>query len=118
MTGINTKLKNAVVNNIGFSSNNTVFRVDDDECYNSVVMLHGNVIAKRYLNILTLDNCGYVTNVTSARLNAILAAFCYDIKAINKDGETLFVNSVGDILAKNKIKLTLTLKNFDNEGVN
>lgn len=113
MKGVNAKLKNAVAANIGFSSNNTVFRVDDDECYNSVVMLHGNVIAKRYLNILTLDNCALVTNVTSARLNAILAAFCYDIKAINKDGETLFVDSVGDILAKNKIKLTLTLKNFN-----
>lgn len=113
MTGINTKLKNAVTNNIGFSSSNTVFRVDDDECYNSVVMLYGNVIAKRYMNILTLDNCGHVTNVTSARLNAVLAAFCYDIKAVNKDGDTLFVNSNGDILAKNKIKLTLTLKNFN-----
>ena len=113
MRGIDTKLKNAVASNIEFSSNNTVFKVDDDECYNSVVMLHGNVIAKRHLNILTLDNCGYVTNTTSARMNAILAAFCYDIKAINKDGETLFVNSVGDILAKNKIKLTLTLKNFN-----
>ena len=112
MSGINAKLKNAVANNIGFSSNNTVFRVDDDECYNSVVMLYGNVIAKRYMNTLTLDNCGYTTNVTNARLNAILAAFYYDIKAINKDGETLFVNSSGDILAKNKIKLTLTLKNF------
>ena len=111
MTGINAKLKNAVANNIGFSSNNTVFRVDDDECYNSVVMLYGNVISKRYLNILTLDNCGHATN-------AILAAFCYDIKVINKDDETLFTNNVGDILAKNKIKLTLTLKNFDNEGVN
>lgn len=113
MKGINVRLKNAVAANVGFSSGNTVFRVDDDECYNSVVMLHGNVIAKRYLNTLTLDNCGYVTNVTNARLNAILAAFCYDIKAINKDGETLFANSNGDILAKNKIKLKLTLKNFN-----
>ena len=113
MKGKDNRLKNAVAANRGFSLNNTVFRVDDDECYNSVVMLHGNVIAKRYLNILTLDNCGYVTNVTSARLNAILAAFCYDIKAINSNGETLFVNNNGDILAKNKIKLTLTLKNFN-----
>ena len=39
MKGIDNKLKNAVAANIGFSSNNTVFRVDDDECYNSVVML-------------------------------------------------------------------------------
>ena len=113
MKGIDAKLKNAVAANRGFSSNNTVFKVDDDDCYNSVVMLRGNVIAKRYLNILTLDNCGYVTNVTIARLNAILAAFCYDIKAINKDGETLFINSLGDILAKNKMTLTLTLKNFN-----
>ena len=112
MKGIDAKLKNAVAENRGFSSNNTVFKVNDDDCYDSVVMLHGNVIAKRYLNILTLDDCGYATNVTSARLNAILEAFYYDIKAINKDGETLFINSFGDILAKNKIKLTLTLKNF------
>ena len=112
MRGIDNMLKNAVVANRGFSSNNTVFKVDDDDRYNSVVMLHGNVIAKRCLNTLTLDNCGYVTNVTNARLNAILEAFYYDIKAINRCGETLFVNSDGDILAKNKIKLELTPNNF------
>ena len=56
------------------SSSNTQVRWSDDQSYVEV-LLHGHIIAS--INFargwMVLSNCGYRTNVTKSRLNAILS---------------------------------------------
>ena len=114
MRKIDQTLQNAIKANKPFSSGNTVFISNDNECYDSKILLHGNVIAKRYLNVLKLDNCGYPTNVTHARLNAVLQAFNYNIKVIGKGGDTLFINTnTNAVIAKNELSLKINLSNLE-----
>ena len=114
MRKIDQTLQNAIKANKQFSSGNTTLKIDDSECYGSEVLLHGNTIAKRYLNVLKLSNCGYVTNVTHARLNAVLKAFNYNIKVIGKGGETLFINTnTNTVIAKNDLSLKIKLSNLE-----
>ena len=115
MRKIDQTLQDAIKANKKFSSGNTVFIINDNDCYDSKILLHGNVIAKRYLNVLKLNNCGYATNVTHARLNAVLQAFnYYNIKVIGKGGETLFINTnSNEVIAKNELSLKIKLDNLD-----
>ena len=110
MRKIDKTLQNAIKANKPFSSGNTALKIDDND---SKILLHGNVIAKRYLNVLKLSNCGYATNVTHARLNAVLQAFdYYNVKVIGKGGETLFINTnTNAIIAKNDLSLKIDLSN-------
>ena len=113
MRKIDQTLENAIKANKKFSSGNTAFIINDNDCYDSKILLHGNIIAKRYLNVLELSNCGYATNVTHARLNAVLEAFnYYNVKVIGRGGETLFINTDTDIvIAKNELSLKINLSN-------
>ena len=114
MRKIDQTLQNAIKANKPFSSGNTALKIDDNECYDSKILLHDNVIAKRYLNVLKLSNCGYATNVTHARLNAVLQAFNYNIKVIGKCGETLFINTnTNTVIAKNELSLKINLSNLE-----
>ena len=114
MRKIDQTLQNAIKASKNFSSGNTALKIDDNECYDSKVLLHGNVIAKRYLNVLKLSNCGYATNVTHSRLNAVLKAFNYNIKVIGKGGETLFINTnTNTLIAKNELSLKIKLSNLE-----
>ena len=112
MRKIDQTLQNAIKANKKFSSGNTVFIINDNGCQ---VLLHGNLIAKRYLNVLKLDNCGYCTNVTHARLNAVLQAFnYYNVKVISKGGETLFINTdTNTVISKNELSLKINLSNLE-----
>mgnify|MGYP003589969631 CR=1 FL=1 len=106
MRKIDQKLQNAIKANKPFSSGNTAFISNDNECK---ILLHGNVIAKRSLNVLKLDNCGYATNVTHARLNAVLQAFNYrNVKVIGKGWNTLFIDTnTNTVIAKNELSLNI-----------
>ena len=112
MRKIDQTLQNAIKANKPFSSGNTALKIDDNEGYDSKILLHGNTIAKRHLNVLKLSNCGYATNVTHARLNAVLQAFNYNVKVIGKGGETLFIDTnTNTIIAKNDLSLKINLSN-------
>lgn len=105
MRKIDKALQNAIKANKQLLSSNTAFIIDET---GSKILLHGNVIAKRYDNMLKLSNCGYATNVTHARLNAVLQAFnYYNVKVIGKGGETLFINTnTNTVIAKNELNLS------------
>ena len=115
MRKIDQTLQNAIKANKPFSSGNTVFIINDNECYDSKILLHGNVIAKRYLNVLKLNNCGYPTNATHAGLNAVLQAFnYYNVKVIGKGRDTLFINTnTNTVIAKNELSLKINLSNLE-----
>lgn len=115
MRKIDQTLQNAIKANKQFSTGNTTLKINDNDCYDSKILLHGNVIAKRYLNVLKLSNCGYATNVTHARLNAVLQAFnYYNIKVIGKGGVTLFINTnTNTIIAKNELSIKINLSNLE-----
>lgn len=72
MRKIDQQTANAFLSNGKMSAGNTVVS-------NGVVTLHGNDIA-RYVNgsHIKINFCGYPTNVTKARINAIVRQFSND----------------------------------------
>lgn len=63
----------------------------------SIVYLHGHEIAKIYhdRNEVHINFCGYATNTTRDRINAILEAMNFEDRFKIKDGEPMLVkNSV------------------------
>lgn len=72
------------------------------------VKLHGSTIANydKGKGELLLDNCGYSTNVTVARLNAVLNGFGMPYFAKIKNGVTLFVSrETGETIGEGKATL-------------
>ena len=67
------------------SSNTTVTYNNNTNC--SSVYLHGHQIATldHNTNALKLDSCGYETNTTKSRLNAILSEVKYGCKVFQKN---------------------------------
>lgn len=59
----------AFLNGVPFSNSNTQVIVHDNNCIELV--LHGNCIASKQNGVLTISTCGWNTNVTKARLNAL-----------------------------------------------
>lgn len=59
---------NAFILNQNFSSSNTDVIVHSN---GTELVLHGNCIASKQKGILTITNCGWFTNTTKERLNAI-----------------------------------------------
>lgn len=72
------------------------------------VKLHGSTIANydKSKGELLLDNCGHSTNVTVARLNAVLNGFETPYFAKIKNGVTLFVSrETGLTIGEDKVTL-------------
>jgi hypothetical protein len=55
-----------------FSSRNTCVEVDQNK--NTKLFLHGNLIAKKENNVLSITNAGWFSNVTKERLNGLTGA--------------------------------------------
>ena len=65
-------------------SNTTVSYNENTDC--SSVYLHGHQIATldHHSNALKLSSCGYETNTTKSRLNALLSEFKYGCRVFQK----------------------------------
>ena len=72
MRKIEREMIQAIIDNKDFSKANT--RVEYEKDYRFNIYLHGHKIAVYYLNTmqLHLNNCGYETNTTKSRLNALI----------------------------------------------
>ena len=86
MREIDQQTANAFLSNGKMSSGNTV--VSD-----GLVTLHGNDIA-RYINDshIKINFCGYPTNVTKARINAIVRQFSNDRYSVSMKKGELYLN--------------------------
>ena len=76
----------AISNKADWSSSNT--RVEDNNSTNcSSIYLHGHQIATfdHNLKAVKLSSCGYETNTTKSRLNAILEEVKYGCKVFQKN---------------------------------
>ena len=68
MRKITEKATSSFLNNQNFRLNNTEVEVVGDE---TRLLLHGNLIAKKVNGILYISNCGWFSNTTKERLNAL-----------------------------------------------
>ena len=86
MRKIDQQTASAFLSNGKISSGNTV--VSD-----GLVTLHGNDIA-RYINDshIKINFCGYPTNVTKARINAIVRQFSNDRYSVSTKKGELYLN--------------------------
>ena len=86
MRKIDQQTANAFLSRGDMSAGNTV--VKDDAVY-----LHGNMIAK-YINeqLIEINFCGYPTNVTKARINAIIRRFTNDRYSVSIKQGKLYLN--------------------------
>ena len=76
MRKIEREMLQAIVDERTWSKDNT--RVGIEKGYRSTVYLHGHRIACYYPSDQTLhiNNCGYETNTTKSRLNALINFVC------------------------------------------
>ena len=86
MREIDQQTSNAFLSNGKMSLGNTVVS-------NGLVTLHGNDIA-RYVNDshIKINFCGYPTNVTKARINAIVRQFSDDRYSVSMKNGELYLN--------------------------
>ena len=85
MRKIEQQMNSALLRKANWAGSNTTV------CYNeltncSSVYLHGHQIATldHHSNALKLSSCGYETNTTKSRLNALLSEFKYGCKVFQK----------------------------------
>ena len=86
MREIDKQTANAFLSNGKMSVGNTVVS-------NDLVTLHGNDIA-RYINDshIKINFCGYPTNVTKARINAIVRQFSNDRYSVSMKKGEIYLN--------------------------
>ena len=74
-------------------SNTTVTYNEFTNC--SSILLHGHQIATldHHSNALKLSSCGYQTNTTKSRLNALLDEFKYGCKVFQKNWDWYLQNN-------------------------
>ena len=86
MRKIETEMQNALRNRVNWSKSNTT--VFNDNEGNQFVTLHGNLIATiSNFGDIKLSSCGWQTNTTKSRLNAILDTFLYGLSVYQKNFE-------------------------------
>ena len=86
MRKIEQQMNTAISNKVDWSSSNTRVEYNNNsDC--SSVYLHGHQIAvySHALKALNLSSCGYETNTTKSRLNAILSEFKVGCKVYQKN---------------------------------
>lgn len=80
MRKITREAVNAFMSAEKFNSSNTSVKVENGISY---LILHGNTIAKRFASgRLEITNCGWFSNTTKERLNAIPNVSIYQRKGI------------------------------------
>ena len=86
MRKIERQMNFAISNKGNWSSSNTTVSYNNNTNCSSVY-LHGHQIATldHNTNALKLDSCGYETNTTKSRLNAILDEVKYGCKVFQKN---------------------------------
>jgi hypothetical protein len=97
MRKIETQMNNAISKCINWKNDNTqvIYSPERDANY---VMLHGNHIATIGDTWLQMFNCGWKTNTTKARLNAILKAHGSGDEYIFQRKGEWFVNYQGSTI--------------------
>ena len=92
MRKIETQMNQAILNSQDWKSANTevVYSPERDASY---VYLHGNHIATILETSLELYTCGYKTNTTKSRLNAILKEHGNDARIFQRDFEWFVVDN-------------------------
>ena len=91
MRKIEQQMNRALVNKNNWAGSNTTVRYNDStDC--SSVYLHGHQIATldHKNQALKLSSCGYQTNTTKSRLNAILDEIDYGCKVFQKNWNWYF----------------------------
>ncbi len=88
MRKIEQNMNRALVSKNNWSQSNTQVVYNQEENRSSVY-LHGHEIAcyDHNTNSVQLDNCGYETNTTKSRLNAILDEVKYGARVFQKNWE-------------------------------
>ena len=86
MRKIERQMNFAISNKADWSSSNTTVSFNSNTNCSSV-RLHGHLIATfdHNLKALKIDSCGYTTNTTKSRLNAILDEVKYGCKVFQKN---------------------------------
>ena len=86
MRKIETLMNKAISNKTDWSNSNTSVEYHPSENL-SEVRLHGHLIAwyDHKENTLGVSNCGWETNTTKSRLNAILSNFYYGVGIFQKN---------------------------------
>ena len=79
MRKITKEMANAFNSDIPFNKDNTLVKVGGDI---TNLFLHGNLIAHKIQGKLFISNCGWFTNVTKERLNALPNVSIYQKKGI------------------------------------
>ena len=86
MRKIEQQMNRAIANRTDWSSSNT--RVEFNDSINcSIVFLHGHRIATfdHNLKAVKISSCGWTTNTTKSRLNAILSEVKYGCSVFQKN---------------------------------
>ena len=85
MRKIERQMQDAIRNRVEYwNSGNTAVETDNEG--NQFVTLHGNLIAQiSNFGDIKLSSCGWQTNTTKSRLNAILDTFLSGIGVYQKD---------------------------------
>ena len=91
MRKIESLMNDAISNNANWQSGNTSVHFNEEENV-SVVRLHGNKIAEVGDNFIRLFDCGWQTNTTKSRLNAILEEHGDDGDRVFQKNFDWFVN--------------------------
>ena len=79
MKKITQQSVNAFNNDMPFNKDNTIVKVGENV---TNIFLHGNLIASKVEGRLHITNCGWFTNVTKERLNALPNVSIYQKKGI------------------------------------
>jgi len=79
MRKITKEMANAFNNDMPFNKDNTLIKVGENV---TNLFLHGNLIASKVEGRLHIANCGWFTNVTKERLNALPNVSIYQKKGI------------------------------------
>ena len=93
MRKIEKQMNFAISNKADWSNSNTRVEFNDNTNCSSVY-LHGHQIATldHHSNALKLSSCGYQTNTTKSRLNALLSEFKYGCKVFQKNWDWYLQN--------------------------
>ena len=79
MRKITNEMANAFNNDMPFNKDNTIVKVGENV---TNIFLHGHLIASKVEGRLHITNCGWFTNVTKERLNALPNVSIYQKKGI------------------------------------
>jgi len=93
MRKIEQQMNSALLRKANWAGSNTTVQYNEfTNC--SSILLHGHQIATldHHSNALKLSSCGYQTNTTKSRLNALLSEFKYGCKVFQKNWDWYLQN--------------------------